>query len=226
MRTFITAQKAILCLTAAAFVLAGCDTVDTSNGLKTHSSTKTGALIGAGVGAAVGALSNKKGDRARKNAVLGAGIGALAGAGVGAYMDRQQKDLRAELETRGVYVTRQGDNIVLNLPSDVTFSSGSADIAGSFLPVLDDVATILNQYPSTFIDVVGHADSQGSDAFNLDLSERRANATAGYLVSRNVKSQRIYVAGMGERQPIATNDTAEGRAKNRRVEITLRPVVE
>ncbi|CAL4869084.1 putative lipoprotein YiaD [Asticcacaulis sp. MM231] len=223
MRTFkLSSRNVVLALTGAAFLLAGCETVDTSNGVKTSSKTKSGALIGAGAGAVLGALSNKN-DR-RKNAVIGAGIGALAGAGVGAYMDRQSKDLRAQLESRGVYVTRQGDNIVLNLPSDVTFSTGSADIAGSFLPVLDDVATILNQYPSTYIDVVGHADSQGSDAFNLDLSERRANATAGYLVARKVKSERIYVAGMGESRPIASNDTAEGRAKNRRVEITLRPV--
>ncbi|ESQ93437.1 OmpA family protein [Asticcacaulis benevestitus] len=223
MRTFnLSSRNVVLALTGAAFLLAGCETVDTSNGVKTSSKTKSGALIGAGAGAVLGALSNKN-DR-RKNAVIGAGIGALAGAGVGAYMDRQSKDLRAQLESRGVYVTRQGDNIILNLPSDVTFSTGSADIAGSFLPVLDDVATILNQYPSTYIDVVGHADSQGSDAFNLDLSERRANATAGYLVARKVKSERIYVAGMGETRPIASNDTAEGRAKNRRVEITLRPV--
>ena len=223
MRTFnLSSRNVVLALTGAAFLLAGCETVDTSNGVKTSSKTKSGALIGAGAGAVLGALSNKN-DR-RKNAVIGAGIGALAGAGVGAYMDRQSKDLRTQLETRGVFVTRQGDNIILNLPSDVTFSTGSADIAGSFLPVLDDVATILNQYPSTYIDVVGHADSQGSDASNLDLSERRANATAGYLVARKVKSERIYVAGMGESRPIASNDTAEGRAKNRRVEITLRPV--
>ncbi len=219
-------RKLVLCLTGAAFILAGCDTVDTSNGLKTHSNTKTGALIGAGVGAAIGALSNKKGDQARKNAVIGAGIGALAGAGVGAYMDRQNKDLRASLEGRGVYITRDGDNIILNMPGDVTFATASADLSPSFEPVLDDVATILNQYPSTYIDVVGHADSQGSDAYNQDLSERRANSVAGYLVSHKVKQERIYVAGMGESQPIADNSTPEGRAKNRRVEITLRPITQ
>jgi outer membrane protein OmpA-like peptidoglycan-associated protein len=225
MRTFnFSGRTLVLALTGVAFVLAGCETIDTSNGVKTRSNTKTGALIGAAVGAGVGALSNN--NQRRKNAVIGAGIGALAGAGVGAYMDRQQKDLRQELEGRGVYVTRSGDNIVLNLPSDVTFASGSADIAGSFLPVLDDVATILNQYPSTYIDVVGHADSQGTDADNLSLSERRANAAAGYLVARKVKAERVYVAGLGESQPIATNATAEGRAKNRRVEITLRPITE
>ena len=223
MRSFnLSGRKMMLALTGVAFLMACCTTVDTSNGVRTSSKTKSGALIGAGAGAVLGALSNKN-DR-RKNAVLGAGIGALAGAGVGAYMDRQSKDLRAQLETRGVYVTRSGDNIILNLPSDVTFSSGSADIAGSFLPVLDDVATILNQYPSTYIDVVGHADSSGNAASNMTLSERRANATAGYLVARKVKAERIYIAGLGDTQPIATNATAEGRAKNRRVEITLRPV--
>ena len=223
MRSFnVSGRKMMLALTGVAFLMAGCTTVDTSNGVRTSSKTKSGALIGAGAGAVLGALSNKN-DR-RKNAVIGAGIGALAGAGVGAYMDRQSKDLRAQLETRGVYVTRSGDNIILNLPSDLTFASGSADIAGSFLPVLDDVATILNQYPSTYIDVVGHADSSGNAASNMTLSERRANATAGYLVARKVKAERIYIAGLGDTQPIATNATPEGRAKNRRVEITLRPV--
>ena len=223
MRTLnFNGRNMILALSGVAFLLAGCETVDTSNGVRTSSNTKSGALIGAGAGAVLGALSNKN-DR-RKNAVIGAGIGALAGAGVGAYMDRQNKDLRAKLEGRGVYITRSGDNIILSMPGDVTFSSGSADLSSSFMPVLNDVGVILNQYPSTYIDVVGHADSQGSDADNLALSERRANAVAGYLVGQKVKAERIYIAGMGEAQPIATNDTPEGRAKNRRVEITLRPV--
>jgi outer membrane protein OmpA-like peptidoglycan-associated protein len=141
-------------------------------------------------------------------------------------MDKQQADLRRQLAGSGVSVTRSGENIILNMPSDVTFSTGSADIDQRFFPVLDEVAQILNQYPATYIDVVGHADSQGTDAYNLDLSERRANATAAYLANHKVKSERIYIAGMGERQPIASNATAEGRAKNRRVEITLRPMVD
>ena len=218
-------RKLILICTAAAFALAGCSSIDESNGLKVHSNTKTGALIGAAAGAAAGALSNKKGDQARKNAMIGAGIGALAGAAVGHYMDKQQEELRDQLRGSGVSVTRVGDTIVLNMPSDVTFPTGSADIDGKFFPVLDEVAQILTQYPSTYIDVVGHADSQGGDDYNLDLSERRANSTAGYLANHKVKSERIYIAGMGERQPIASNTTADGRAKNRRVEITLRPMV-
>lgn len=219
-------RKFIMVSALAAFALAGCTTIEEESGMKVSSRTKTGALIGAGVGAAIGAVSNKKGDQARKNAMIGAGIGALAGAGVGNYMDRQQQELRDQLRGSGVSVQRVGDTIVLNMPSDVTFSTGSADIDAKFFPVLDEVAQILNQYPATFIDVVGHADSQGGDDFNLDLSERRANSTAGYLANRKVKSERIYIAGMGERVPIASNDTAEGRAKNRRVEITLRPMVD
>lgn len=219
-------RKFIMVSALAAFALAGCTTIEDSSGMKVSSRTKTGALIGAGVGAAVGALSNKKGDQARKNAMIGAGIGALAGAGVGNYMDRQQQELRDQLRGSGVSVQRVGDTIVLNMPSDVTFSTASADIDARFFPVLDEVAQILNQYPATYIDVVGHADSQGSDEFNLDLSERRANSAAGYLSNHKVKSERIYIAGMGERVPVASNDTAEGRAKNRRVEITLRPMVD
>lgn len=219
-------RKFIMVSALAAFALAGCTTIEDSSGMKVSSRTKTGALIGAGVGAAVGALSNKKGDQARKNAMVGAGIGALAGAAVGNYMDRQQQELRDQLRGSGVSVQRVGDTIVLNMPSDVTFSTASADIDARFFPVLDEVAQILNQYPATYIDVVGHADSQGSDEFNLDLSERRANSAAGYLSNRKVKSERIYIAGMGERVPVASNDTAEGRAKNRRVEITLRPMVD
>lgn len=224
MRKILLGHKVALGLTALAFTLTACETTDTSNGLKTHSNTQTGALIGAAAGAAAGALSNAKADQARKNAVLGAGIGAIAGAGVGAYMDHQNKDLRERLAHRGVSITRHGEDIVLNMPGDITFASGSADLSASFMPVLNDVSAILNQYPSTYIDIVGYADSQGSDAYNLDLSNRRANAVAGYLVGRKVKAERIYVAGMGEANPIASNDTAEGRAKNRRVEITLRPV--
>lgn len=223
-------RKFILAASGAAFILsgalAGCSSVDESNGLKVHSNTKTGALIGAAAGAAAGALSNKKGDQARKNAMIGAGIGALAGAAVGHYMDQQQEELRQQLAGSGVSVTRVGETIVLNMPSDVTFASGSADIEAKFFPVLDEVSTILDQYPATYIDIVGHADSSGTTALNKDLSERRANATAGYLANHKVKAQRIYVAGMGETQPVASNATPEGRAKNRRVEITLRPMVD
>lgn len=212
----------IACLMAAT-ALTACTTVDPYTGQTVRSNTRTGAIAGALGGAVLGYLSNDKSEQGRKNALIGAGVGALAGAGVGAYMDKQQAQLRAQLANTGVEVTRQGDNIVLNMPSDVTFAVDRSDIQPQFDRVLDEVATTLNQYPSTTVDVVGHADSTGTDAYNQALSERRASAVAAYLTSRNVLPARLYVAGMGERQPIASNDTEAGRAQNRRVEIIVRP---
>lgn len=212
----------IACLFAATAMTA-CTTTDPYTGQTVRSNTRTGALIGAAVGAGLGYLSNDKSEQGRKNALLGAGIGALAGAGVGSYMDKQQAELRRELAGTGVTVTRQGDNIVLNMPSDVTFAVDQSDVQPQFFAVLNDVAATLNQYPQTLIDVVGHADATGSDAYNQALSERRAASVAQYLVGRQVLPARLFVAGQGERQPIASNDTVEGRSQNRRVEIVLRP---
>ncbi|MFP1130683.1 OmpA family protein [Asticcacaulis sp. W401b] len=220
-------NKALIALAGVALMTAACTTTDPVTGEVVRDNTKTNAIIGAAVGAGLGYATNtNKGEQGRKNAVIGAGIGALAGAAVGQYMDKQQAELRRELAGTNVTVTRNGDNIILNMPSDVTFASGSASIDSSFYPVLNDVASILNKYPSTYVDIVGHADSTGSDAINEPLSEDRANSTAAYLTSRGVVNQRLFVAGMGSRQPIASNATPEGRAKNRRVEITLRPVQE
>jgi outer membrane protein OmpA-like peptidoglycan-associated protein len=213
---------AIACLLAAT-ALTACTTVDPYTGQTVRSNTRTGAIVGALGGAALGYLSNDKSEQGRKNALIGAGVGALAGAGVGAYMDKQQAQLRAQLANTGVTVTRQGDNIVLNMPSDVTFAFDRSDIQPQFYKVLDEVAGTMNQYPSTTIDVVGHADSVGTDVYNQALSERRASSVASYLTTRGVLPARLYVAGMGERQPIASNDTEAGRAQNRRVEIVLRP---
>lgn len=220
-------RKAFIVLGGIALMTAACTTTDPRTGEVVRDNTKTNALIGAAIGAGLGYATNtNKGEQGRKNAVLGAGIGALAGAAVGQYMDKQQAELRRELAGTNVTVSRNGDNIVLNMPSDVTFATNSASIDSGFYPVLNDVAGVLNKYPSTYVDIVGHADSTGTDAINEPLSENRANSTAAYLTSRGVASQRLYVAGMGSRQPIASNATPEGRAKNRRVEITLRPVTE
>jgi outer membrane protein OmpA-like peptidoglycan-associated protein len=212
----------IACLLGAT-ALTACTTTDPYTGQTVRSNTRTGAIIGAAVGAGLGYLSNDKSEQGRKNALLGAGVGALAGAGVGAYMDKQQAELRRQLADTGVTVTRQGDNIVLNMPSDVTFAFDRSDVQPQFVPVLNEVANTLNQYPSTLIDVVGHADSIGTDVYNQGLSERRAVSVASYLTGRSVLPARLYVAGMGERQPIASNDSEAGRAQNRRVEIILRP---
>jgi outer membrane protein OmpA-like peptidoglycan-associated protein len=138
-------------------------------------------------------------------------------------MDRQQRALEAELSGTGVGVARQGDNLVLRMPSDVTFATNQSSLDARFLPVLDDVARVLNEYDRSMVDVVGHTDSSGGDAINQPLSERRASSVASYLIDRGVMRERIYVAGMSARNPIASNDTVEGKAQNRRVEILIRP---
>jgi outer membrane protein OmpA-like peptidoglycan-associated protein len=218
-----TARAALLIGAAA---LTACSTTDPYTGMPVRNNTGTGALTGAGVGAVLGYLTNtNKGEQGRKNALIGAGIGALAGGAVGNYMDRQQADLRRSLETSGVMIRRNGDQIVLVMPSDVTFAVDKSDVQPQFTRVLDDVARTLNAYPQTTIDVVGHADSSGGAEYNQGLSERRASAVADYLTRQGrVITDRVFVAGMGSRQPIADNATAAGRAQNRRVEIILRPL--
>jgi len=214
----------VLGVSAAALVAAGCTTTDPYTGERVRSNTRTGAVAGAVGGALLGYLTNTSdSEEGRTNALIGAGVGALAGAAVGNYMDRQQAAMREELAGSGVNVVRQGDNLILQMPSDVTFAYDRSDVQPQFFPVLDDVARVLNQYQQTTVDIVGHADSTGSDAYNQTLSEQRASSVAGYLISRNVMRERLFVAGMGERAPIASNDTDAGRAQNRRVEIVIRP---
>lgn len=184
------------------------------------------AAIGAGIGLAGGYLLGDVigGRRDRTEKIVGAGIGALAGAGIGAYMDAQERKLRAQTQGTGVEVVREGDNLVLRMPSGLTFAYDDARVQPQFQPVLNDVASTLAEYPKTYIDVYGHTDSDGTDAYNQNLSERRAVSVADYLVGRGVQSARIATRGFGESQPIASNATAEGKAANRRVEIRLVPV--
>ena len=215
-------------LLIGAGAMTACTTTDPYTGMPVRNNTGTGALAGAAGGALLGYLTNtNKGEQGRKNALIGAGIGALAGGAVGNYMDRQQADFRRSLEGSGVMIRRNGDQIVLVMPSDVTFAVDKSDVQPQFTRVLDDVARTLNAYPQTTIDVVGHADSSGPDDYNQALSERRAGSVASYLTGPGrVLPDRVFVAGQGERQPIASNDTAEGRAQNRRVEIILRPLTQ
>ncbi|MDP1875510.1 OmpA family protein [Phenylobacterium sp.] len=209
-----------------AFALTACTTTDPYTGQQVRNNTGTGVLAGALGGAALGYLTNtNKSSEGRKNALIGAGVGALAGGAAGNYMDRQQAELRQQLAGTGVDVTRQGDNIILNMPGDVTFAVDQSDIQPRFYTVLDDVARTINAYPQTLVDVIGHADSTGAAAYNQALSERRAGSVANYLVSRGrVMPDRLFVAGRGINEPRATNATPEGRAQNRRVEIILRPL--
>jgi len=216
--------KLIVTGISVAALLGACTTTDPYSSTPRRNNTGTGVIAGALGGALLGYLTNtSNSEEGRKNALIGAGIGALGGAAVGAYMDRQQRDLEAELSGSGVGVARQGDNLVLRMPSDVTFASNQSAINSRFNATLDDVAAVLNRYDQSTIDIIGHADSDGADDYNLNLSRQRASSVAQYLVNRNVLADRLYVDGRGESEPVATNATAEGKASNRRVEILIRP---
>lgn len=217
-------RKLILTLTAGAVFVAGCTTLDPYTREEKTSSATKGALIGAAAGAVVGLISGDDAVERRQHALIGAGIGALAGGAVGNYQDRQEAKLRAELEGTGVSVTRIGDNITLNMPGNITFATDSSDLSPAFFDVLNSVGKVLSEYNKTVVEVAGHTDSTGSDAYNQGLSERRANAVATYLRGHGVISERLITVGMGESRPIADNSTAEGRQANRRVEITMVPV--
>jgi outer membrane protein OmpA-like peptidoglycan-associated protein len=186
--------------------------------------TKRGALIGAGIGAVVGAISGDDARDRRNRALIGAGVGALAGTAIGAYQDKQERELRDSLAGTGVDVVRKGDDIVLNMPSNITFGFNSSELNPAFFSVLDKVAAVTTENPQTMLEIAGHTDSIGSDAYNDQLSRQRAQAVANYLTSRGVNSQRLMTVGGGERYPVASNDTDAGRAQNRRVEISVMPV--
>ena len=183
--------------------------------------------IGAGVGAAAGAaLGTLVGGNDRRNALVGAGIGLLAGGAVGQYLDQQQRDLEANLAGTGAEVERQGDQLLVTLPSQITFAFDQATIQPQFYPALNNVAATLQQYPSSYIDVVGHTDAQGTDQYNQQLSQQRADAVAQYLMSRGVSPARIQAYGRGESAPIASNATEAGRQANRRVELIITPATQ
>lgn len=220
----MTIRTLSLGVAAAALLVAGCTTTDPYRSNPPRNNTGTGAIVGAVAGGLLGYLTNTSdSEEGRTNAMIGAGVGALAGAAVGNYMDRQQRELEQQLSGSGVGVAREGDTLILRMPSDVTFATASSNIDSRFFPVLDDVAQVLNTYDQSIVDIVGHADSRGELAYNQTLSEQRAASVAGYLINRGVLRPRLYVAGMGETAPIASNDTDAGRAANRRVEIVIRP---
>lgn len=212
-----------LTLLAAILPLSACVT-DPETGQKTISKAAIGGVGGALGGYLLGDLIGGKRDRTEK--IVGAGIGAVAGAGVGYYMDQQEKKLREQTAGTGIDVIREGDNLVLDMPSGITFAVDSSTVQPSFQATLDKVAATLIQYEKTYVDVMGHTDSTGSDAYNQALSERRASAVAGYLTSRGVQSARLATRGYGESQPKASNLDEAGRAANRRVEIRVVPVTE
>ncbi|HDP23859.1 MAG TPA: cell envelope biogenesis protein OmpA [Deltaproteobacteria bacterium] len=211
-------------LLALILLLGGCAT-DPYTGEKKMSKTAWGSIIGTVGGAAVGAAVTGHEDR-RKAMLIGAGVGALSGAGVGYYMDRQEVQLREQLQGTGVSVTRQGDNLVLNMPSNITFDFDSFNINAGFYDVLNSVVLVLKEYEKTLINIAGHTDSIGSEAYNQTLSERRAASVGQYFISQGITSMRIMTQGFGESYPIASNDTDAGRQQNRRVELVLVPLTE
>ena len=216
-------QTISLILLTALLPLSACVT-DPETGKRTISKAAIGGVGGALGGYLLGDLIGGRRDRTEK--IVGAGIGAVAGAGVGYYMDEQEKKLRQQTAGTGVNVIRDGDNLVLDMPSEITFGVDSSNIDPGFRNTLDQVSLTLKQYEKTYVDVMGHTDSTGSDAYNQALSERRASAVADYLSSRGVQSARLATRGYGESQPKASNLDAAGRSANRRVEIRLVPVTQ
>ncbi len=216
-------NRALVAATLLSF-LAAC-TTNPYTGEREATKAGKGAGIGAAAGAVIGAIAGGgSSEERRKKALIGAGIGALAGAGVGTYMDAQEKKLRTQLQGSGVSVTRVGNDLVLNMPGNVTFATNQSDVKGEFYSVLNSVGLVLKEYDKTLIDVVGHTDSTGSMEYNMQLSQKRAASVGQYLQAQGVNPQRIVTQGVGPQYPVASNDTPEGRQQNRRVELVLRPL--
>nr|WP_210341804.1 OmpA family protein [Rhizobium setariae] len=204
--------------------LTSCTTTDPYTGEKKVTNTASGAVIGAGLGALAGLAVGKPGVGKRNAALIGAGIGALAGGAIGNYMDDQEAELRAELRGTGVSVTRRGERIVLNMPSNITFATDQDAVNPQFYRTLNSVALVLNKFNKTLVDVAGHTDSTGSLQHNQDLSQRRAVSVANYLGAQGIDTRRMAAIGFGPSEPVASNDTPDGRALNRRVEISISPL--
>lgn len=218
-------QKKLLAITlllSGSLVLSGCTTNPYTNESQAGKSG-IGAGLGALVGAGVGVLSSSKKDRG-KGALIGAAGGAALGGGVGYYMDVQEAKLRDKMRGTGVSVTRQGDNIVLNMPNNVTFDSNSSSLKPAGANTLTGVARVLKEYPKTAVNVVGYTDSTGTRALNMRLSQQRAESVASALIVQGVADERLRIQGAGPDNPVASNNTEAGKAQNRRVETTLSPL--
>jgi len=222
----IRPSRGLAWLVVAALAMPGCQALDPYTGESRVNKTTKGAAVGALAGAAAGALTGRDSESRRKRALIGAGVGVLAGGAVGAYMDRQAARLRQELAATGVSVTRAGDEVILNMPGDITFATDSADLRPQFYDVLNSVARVLEEFDKTLIRVSGHTDSTGSEQYNQALSERRAESVARYLVAHDIRDLRVEALGFGDQSPVASNASVEGRQRNRRVELVLAPLTE
>ena len=216
-------KKLIVFLSAIALV--GCTTTDPQTGDKNVNKTGKGAGIGAIAGAVLGAAASSRSDRGR-GAVTGALLGAAVGGGVGHYMDKQEQDLREKLKDSGVQVNRQGNDLNLIMPGNITFAVNKSDIRSDFYSVLNSVSSALKEYDQTTVRISGYTDSTGPLSLNQRLSEDRANSVRSYLLAQGVAADRIDSTGYGPANPIASNASDEGRQANRRVEIKLIPITQ
>ena len=217
-------KKHTLLLTSLCLAIGtvGCTTINPYSGEEQTSNAVKGGAIGAATGALVGVLSSSKKDRG-KGALIGAASGAALGGGIGYYMDVQEAKLRQKMKGTGVSVTRSGDQIILNMPNNVTFDSNSSQLKPAGANTLSGVAMVLKEYEDTRINVVGHTDSSGSRDLNMRLSQQRAESVGTALITMGVDASRLSMNGVGPDQPVASNSTAEGKAQNRRVTLTLSP---
>ncbi|NLD15695.1 MAG: OmpA family protein [Gammaproteobacteria bacterium] len=216
-------KHSLVALLGTAVLLSGCASNNPYENERNINRTAVYGGVGAAAGAIAGAAVSSKKDRT-KGALIGAAVAGAAGAGYGYYVDRQEAELRRAMQGTGVEVQRQGDNLTLVMPGNVTFASDSATISANFYGALNNLAQSFRQYDQNTIDIVGHTDSTGSYQHNLQLSQRRAQSVASYLQGQGVSYSRMSVRGMGPDQPVASNADAYGRQQNRRVEINLRPV--
>ncbi|PAJ72691.1 hypothetical protein CJF42_19760 [Pseudoalteromonas sp. NBT06-2] len=202
--------KTLIPVVAASLVLTGC--------------ASTNAQKGAAIGAISGAILGKStSNHKNKRAVFGAAIGAIAGAAIGDYMDKQEHAFRDELSGSGIDVVREGDNLRLIMPSNITFATSQSYITSGFHATLNDVAKVLVKFDKTFLSIEGHTDSSGAADFNQKLSEQRATSVKSYLMNQNIIAARLNTIGYGEGQPVVANNSPQNKALNRRVEIQIVP---
>lgn len=212
-----------IALLATSMMMAGCSTVNPYTNEQQTAKATSGTAIGAVAGALIGLAAGHSADSRLKYAMIGAGVGAATGAGVGYYMDQQEAKLRQQLQSTGVSVTRDKNNIILNMPGNITFATDSAQVSARAKEILHSVSLVLNHFEKTAIVVAGYTDNTGRRSYNQLLSQQRAQSVANVLMNNGVDHGRMYVKGFGEANPIASNDTQAGRSQNRRVQLTLVP---
>lgn len=210
LRTHFSFPLVVAVFVAIAMALGGCSST---------SKTTKGAGIGAGAGAIIGGIIGSKSDNTAKGAIIGAAVGGTAGAIIGAQMDKQAKELEEDLD--GAEVARVGEGIQVTFDSAILFGFDSAEIKPESRANLLKLAQSLQEYPNTDVMIIGHTDASGPEDYNQTLSERRADAARAVLVANNVAQSRVMASGKGELEPVASNETVEGRRLNRRVEVAI-----